>query len=292
MRRHGRKKAGIRKKNRAAAVFLLPSLGGVALFVLIPFTDVIRRSFLDAMGMEFKGIGNYLELFRNSAFLLAVKNTMRFAFICIPVLLLLSLGIAVLLTGAGKRGKLLKNFYLIPMAVPVASIVLLWKFLFHSQGFLSAFCSMVHLPSLDWMNSSAAFWVLVVSYLWKNMGYDIVLWIAALLAIPEEQYEAARVSGAGAFQCFRYITLPQMKGSIFLIGVLSFVNAFRVFREAYLIAGDYPHESIYMLQHLFNNWFTKLDIQKMSAAAVLMAIAVSVILVLVEWWNERQESSE
>ena len=97
MRRHGRKKAGIRKKNRAAAVFLLPSLGGVALFVLIPFTDVIRRSFLDAMGMEFKGIGNYLELFRNSAFLLAVKNTMRFAFICIPVLLLFSLGIAVLL---------------------------------------------------------------------------------------------------------------------------------------------------------------------------------------------------
>ena len=147
MRRHGRKKAGIRKKNRAAAVFLLPSLGGVALFVLIPFADVIRRSFLDAvtphcllpfldaMGMEFKGIGNYLELFHNSAFLLAVKNTMRFAFICIPVLLLFSLGIAVLLTGAGKRGKLLKNFYLIPMAVPVASIVLLWKFLFHSQGF-------------------------------------------------------------------------------------------------------------------------------------------------------------
>ena len=80
-----------------------------------------------------------------------------------------------------------------------------------------------------------------------------------------------------------------MKSSVFLIGVLSFVNAFRVFREAYLIAGDYPHESIYMLQHLFNNWFTKLDIQKMSAAAVLMAIAVSVILVLVEWWNERQE---
>ena len=95
------------------------------------------------------------------------------------------------------------------------------------------------------------------------------------------------------FQCFRYIAhCRSMKSSVFLIGVLSFVNAFRVFREAYLIAGDYPHESIYMLQHLFNNWFTKLDIQKMSAAAVLMAIAVSVILVLVEWWNERQEDRE
>mgnify|MGYP000287856663 CR=1 FL=1 len=136
MRRHGRKKAGIRKKNRAAAVFLLPSLGGVALFVLIPFADVIRRSFLDAMGMEFKGIGNYLELFHNSAFLLAVKNTMRFAFICIPVLLLLSLGIAVLLTGAGKRGKLLKNFLSDSHGGPGGVHSTFYgSFLFHSQGF-------------------------------------------------------------------------------------------------------------------------------------------------------------
>lgn len=177
-------------------------------------------------------------------------------------------------------------------AIPVASVVVFWKLLFDQNGAVNQMLGVLHLTGQDWMNTGYAFWILVGSYLWKNMGYDIVLWIAALSAIPEEQYEAARVSGAGAFQCFRYITLPQMKGSIFLIGVLSFVNAFRVFREAYLIAGDYPHESIYMLQHLFNNWFTKLDIQKMSAAAVLMAIAVSVILVLVEWWNERQESSE
>ena len=97
------------------------------------------------------------------------------------------------------------------MAVPVASIVLLWKFLFHSQGFLSAFCSMVHLPSLDWMNSSAAFWVLVVSYLWKNMGYDIILWSAGLAAIPDNLYEAARVDGAGSLDCFFRITLPNLR---------------------------------------------------------------------------------
>ena len=80
-----------------------------------------------------------------------------------------------------------------------------------------------------------------------------------------------------------------MKSGIVMIGVLSFVNAFRVFREAYLIAGDYPHESIYMLQHLFNNWFTKLDIQKMSAAAVMMAAVVSILLYILEHWNEKQE---
>ena len=80
-----------------------------------------------------------------------------------------------------------------------------------------------------------------------------------------------------------------MKDSVVMIGVLSFVNAFRVFREAYLIAGEYPHSSIYMLQHLFNNWFANLDIQKMSAAAVLLAAGVSLFLLILEWWNERQE---
>lgn len=117
----------------------------------------------------------------------------------------------------------------------------------------------------------------------------MILWLAGLAAISEEQYESAKVNGANGFQIFWYITLPQMKTSAVMIGVLSFINAFRVFREAYLIAGEYPHSSIYMLQHLFNNWFTKLDIQKMSAAAVMMAAGISVLLVLLEWWNTKEE---
>ena len=235
------------------------------------------------------GMDNYRQVLENGAFRQALGNTVRFLCICLPLLLALSFVTAVFLNSITGFARVLRAGFLLPMAIPV---VVFWKLLFDQNGAVNQMLEMLHLTGQDWMNTGYAFWILVGSYLWKNMGYDIVLWIAALLAIPEEQYEAARVSGAGAFQCFRYITLPQMKGSIFLIGVLSFVNAFRVFREAYLIAGDYPHESIYMLQHLFNNWFTKLDIQKMSAAAVLMAIAVSVILVLVEWWNERQESSE
>ena len=97
----------------------------------------------------------------------------------------------------------------------------------------------------------------------------MILWLAGLGAIPEEQYEAAKVQGAGAWACFRYITLPQLKETLFVTALLSFVKAFRVFREACLLAGEYPHESIYMLQHLFNNWFVNLDIQKMTAAAVM-----------------------
>ena len=97
------------------------------------------------------------------------------------------------------------------------------------------------------------------------------------------------MDGAGACQSFWNITLPQMTGSFWMIGILSFINAFRVFREAYLIAGDYPHESIYMLQHLFNNWFVKLDIQKMSAAAVMAAAVIGGIFVILQWRMEKEK---
>lgn len=265
---------------------MMPSLAGMFLFVLLPFGDVVRRSFFNAVGQTFTGLSNYRQVLENEAFRRAFSNTGKFLAVCIPLLLVLSFGIAVILYGLKKMGKALEAGFLLPMAIPVASVVVFWKLIFDGNGILNEFLKQIGGEGQDWMNTGAAFPILVGSYLWKNIGYDIVLWIAALSAIPEEQYEAARVSGAGKLQCFWYITLPQMKNSLFMIGVLSFVNAFRVFREAYLVAGDYPHNSIYMLQHLFNNWFTRLDMQKMSAGAVMTAAAVSVLLILVAIWNE------
>lgn len=277
------------KKQKRAYLFLLPSLMGTAVFVLIPFADVIRRSFFQAVGNTFVGAANYRDVLANRAFQAAVRHTFHFLSICLPLLLFLSFGTALLLYSIPKAKAWFQTVFLLPMAVPVASLVVFWKIMFHGNGLLNDLLELFHVQGKDWMNTDAAFWILVFSYLWKNLGYDVVLWIAALAGIGQEQYEAARVSGAGAKECFFYITLPQMKPGFVLIGVLSFVNAFRVFREAYLIAGDYPHESIYMLQHLFNNWFTKLDIQKMSAGAVMMAAVVSILLCLLEQWNERQE---
>ena len=139
------------------------------------------------------------------------------------------------------------------------------------------------------MNSGSAFWILFISYIWKNLGYDIVLWMAGLAGISSNIYEAARVDGAGEMQCFFYITLPNLKSSLYTITVLSFLNSFKVFREAYLVAGDYPHESIYMMQHLFNNWFVNLDIQKMTAAAVMLIAFSGIILVLFDKNNEEDK---
>lgn len=260
------------KEARKAWLFLLPSLLGITVFVLLPFSDVIRRSFCEAMSQSFTGLSNYRTVLANKAFLLAVKNTARFELLCIPLLLSLSLILALLLYSQQKYAGFFKTTFMIPLAIPAASMVLIWKLLFHEKGLLNVLLLHFGITGSDYMNTDKAFYVLVFSYLWKNTGYDMILWLSGLNGINPSLYEAADADGAGAWQKFRYITFPLLSPSLFMIGILSFINSFKVYREAYLISGNYPHESIYLLQHLFNNWFTSLDIQKMSAAAVLYVL--------------------
>lgn len=279
----------MKKRQRKGYLFLLPSLTGVMLFWVIPYIDVIRRSFFSAVTEEFTGVQNYRTIFNNQAFLLACKNTLRFFGVCIPILVGLSLFAAVLLTRQKHFAHLIKSMFLLPMAIPVASVVLLWKVLFHSQGLLNHLLERLSQGGVDWMNTGASFAVLVVSYLWRNLGYDIVLWAAGLGAIPKSLYEAARVDGAGEWRCFRDITLPNLLPSLFTIVVLSLLNAFKVFREAYLVAGDYPQEDMYLLQHLFNNWYRELSMDKMAAAAVVTgAVILALILVLQKAWDREE----
>lgn len=273
------------RSRRAFLAFLLPSFLGVAVFVLVPFIDVFRRSFTTAVTGEFTGLENYRTVFENGPFRLAVYNTLRFTCICLPLLLILGLAAALMLSQL-KQVQLFKSFFLLPMAMPSATIVLVWKMTFSADGFLNRLLE----THVDFMWTEDAFWVLVFSYVWKNLGYTVILWLAGILAIPGDFIEAARVDGAGSFRVFWSVMLPQLKGSMYTITVLSFLNSFKVFRESYLVAGAYPHESMYMLQHLFNNWFTYLDLDKMAAAAVCVGgILLIVILLLQRLWDGGDE---
>ena len=275
---------------RLAWLFLAPSLAGLLLFVLFPFADTVRRSFFDPMGGSFVGLENYRSVVANGAFRLAAKNTARFIAVCLPLLLALSLALALLVRAARGGGRLFKTTYLIPMAVPVASIALLWQALFAQNGLANALLTALGGRSVDFMGTGAAFWVLIFTYLWKNSGYDMILWMAGLDGISESLYEAARVDGASNFQCFRYITLPGLLPTLFMTAVLSLLNTFKVFREAYLVAGSYPQNDIYLLQHLFNNWFADLDLGRLSAAAVLVAaVLLAAILLFQRFLNRGDE---
>ena len=272
-----------RKGEAAAALaFLAPSFLGIMVFFLIPFIDTVRRSFYDARGVNFIGFDGYASVMENSAFRLAASNTARFVAVCIPLLLLVSLMIALVLRSVRPHGRILKTSYLLPMAVPVASIVLLWQVLFHYRGLMNTALGMFGIEPIDFMESSAAFWVLVFTYLWKNSGYNMVLWLAGLDGIRETLYEAARMDGANAWQCFRFVTLPGLLPTAGLVAILSLLNSFKVFREAYLVSGAYPHDSMYMLQHLFNNWFLNLDISRLCAAAVMLCGVLLLIILLLQ----------
>ena len=235
-------------------LFLLPSLLFVSIMVLIPMLDALRRSFFLAASDRFVGFQNYLAVLRNHAFKLAAANTAKFILVCIPLLLLFSLAVSLMLASFREKRGMFKTSFLVPMAVPVASIVLLWRVFFHKNGLLNAFFALWGMVPVDWVGSKAAFGVVVFAYLWKNFGYDMVLWLSGLSAINPALYEAAQIDGAGSIQRFVRITLPNLMPTLFTITVLSLLNSFKVFREAYLIAGGYPDDSIYMLQHLFNNW--------------------------------------
>jgi len=289
MRRQQEGRRPGRRCERAWLWFLLPSLLGVTVFVCFPFLDVVRRSFLTAVTQEWAGVSNYRMIFENQAFRLAVKNTLRFTAVCLPLLIGLGLFLAVQISKL-KKMQLIKSMFLFPMAMPAATAVLVWKMLFSKQGFLNLLLSWFKLlpggGPVDYMGTGAAFWVLVFSYLWKNLGYTIVLWLAGIFAVPPDIVEAARVDGATERQCFWLVVFPNLKGSLYTITVLSFLNSFKVFREAYLVAGSYPDKSMYLLQHLFNNWFVNLELDKMAAAAVCVGtVLFLVILLLQKFWE-------
>ncbi len=296
-----RQKRGIRRRQaRAAWFFLAPSLAGVTVFTAVPFVDVVRRSFLDSMGRANVGLANYASVCANAAFRLAAANTVRFLAVCLPLLMLISFMLALLIFRRDGKGNLYKTTLVLPMVIPVAAMVLVWKIVFCQDGLLNELLNRLAGAAggsgaagagaaaagtaqvtgaweIDWVNSDFAFPVLVVTYIWKNAGYDLLLWLAGLAAIPESLYDAARVDGAGLWGRLRYITLPGLTGTFGLVLILSVVNAFRVYREAYLLAGSYPNMSIYMIPHLFSHWFLTLDIQNMCTGSMLLVAAALAI---------------
>lgn len=285
----------LKKKKKFFYLFVLPGFGGIMIFVLLPFGDVVRRSFTTAVTGQFHGVNNYRTIFENQAFVLAVRNTLKFTLVCIPLLVLLGFVTALLLNTL-KNKRWIKSMYLFPLAMPTATIVMVWKMVFYKQGFLNLLLSslgrwtgLLGEVHKDYLGTAAAFWVLVGSYIWKNMGYTVVLWLAGLMGIPSGLLEAARVDGAGRWKSLWYIVLPNLKGSLYTIVILSFLNSFKIYREAYLTAGAYPDQSIYLLQHLFNNWFVNLELDKMAAAAVCTGgVLLAAILGLQRLWDQKE----
>lgn len=282
-----------KKRNRPedmklAIFFLAPSIIGFSIFYAIPFIGGIYYSLVsNSFNGSFVGLQNYLELLKNPSFIKAVSNTAIFTSLSVPLNILLSLGLALLLNKKIYGRNIFRTLFITPLVVPVASIVFVLQSLFDIHGTLNAAITVFGLSPVDWMKTDWARVIIVMVYLWKNVGYSMVLFLAGLQNIPIEYYEAAKIDGAGVWKQFTNITLVYLTPTSFFVFIMSIINSFKVFREAYLISGEYPHSSIYMLQHFMNNMFANLDYQKLTSAAFIMAVFI-VMIVLVLFIIERK----
>ena len=162
--------------------------------------------------------------------------------------------------------------------VPTASVILIFEVIFNYNGALNSFLANFGVSAVDWLRGDFSRYIVVLLYLWKNVGYNMILFMASLAAIPKDMIDAASIDGASALRTFFKIKLPYLSSSIVFVGLLSLINSFKVFREVYLLTGDYPNEKLYMLQHFMNNTYGSLDYQKLSAAAMIMCVVMVALI--------------
>lgn len=259
--------------------FIGISLVGVLIFYLLPFIVVIFYAVIDnPLQQNFVFLDNFKNVILNSSFRLAAKNTITFSAIAVPLAVVLSLGLALLLDTKIPFKSQFRTFFLSPLMVPVASIVLIWQVIFHYNGVLNEFLSVFGADKIDWFKSDYNQVIIIALFLWKNLGYNMILFMSALNNIPADLIEVAMIEGAGPIYRFFCIKLRYLSPTILFVGILSLINSFKVFREVFLLTGEYPYEGLYMLQHFMNNTFSSLDYQKLSAAAIIMAIVMVIII--------------
>ena len=259
--------------------YLLPSLAGVSLFFFGPMVQILVNSFQKSpTNAEFVGLRNYERVLTNDAFQMAGKNTLLFSLMAVPLAVILALILALLLNTKLPGRSVFRSMLLNPMMVPVASIVLIWQVLFSFTGSINTYLSDFGIDKIDWMKSDWSRVVILLLFLWKTLGYNMVLFLAALNNVPSELIDTSKIDGAGSGRRFFSISLVYLYPTIFFVGIMSLISSFKIFREVYLLTGDYPFSSLYVLQHFMNNAFRNLDYQKLCAGAIIMALVMILIV--------------
>lgn len=279
-----------RAERRQVNLFLLPSLIGMLVFYILPFLVIIYYSLVNnPVRREFVFFDNFIKLLDNSAFRQATLNTLRFSLSAVPLAVVLSLVLAVGLMRNIPAKSQLRTVFLSPMMVPIASIILIWQVIFHYNGTANELLGLIGIAPIDWLKSDFSQLVVILLFLWKNLGYNMILFMSALAAIPKDVTEVASLEGANSIQIFFKIKLRYLSSTTVFVTLMSIINSFKVFREVYLLTGKYPYDSLYMLQHFMNNVFGQLEYQKLSAAAILMAIVIGAMIAVMLLIDNRLE---
>ena len=262
-------------------LLLMPGLCGLLLFYVIPFFGGIYYSLMDGtFENNYVGLDNYVRVTQNPMFQLGMKNTWELSLICAPVIWLLSFTLAAMLKTLAERSTAFRNILLLPYLMPSSAMLLIWLLMFDYGGVINRLVTAAGYERVLWVEGDALRVPIILLYVWKNLGFSVVLFSSALSAVHPSLYEYASLEGAGWWtQAFR-ITLPQIMPTAFLVFVLAWVNAFKIFKEVYFIGGAYPTQAVYTLQHYMNNKFARLEYQDVTSAAYMFAVGVMVLFAL------------
>lgn len=263
----------IRKKS--VWLFLAPGLLGLMLFYVIPFIGGIYYSLTDGTYRNaFVGMANYVGMWRNQMFLLGLKNTLELSLICAPLVWVLSFAIASLLNRLRPKGAFFRNSVLLPYLMPSSAMLLFWLVIFDFGGVVNRVVTALGFDRVMWLQGSQMRVPIILLFMWKNLGFAVIIFLSAIQAVPEPLYEYATLEGAGFLRQTFGITLPMIVPTAFLVIILEWINAFKIFKEVYFISGAYPDESVYTLQHYMNNMYNKLNYQNVTTAAYSFALIV------------------
>ncbi len=259
-----------RAESRAGWVFIAPALVLIGVFFVIPvlgalvlsFTDFDIYSIGDPANTRFVGLGNYHALLADPLFWKALRNTAYYVVVGGPLSVVVSLAAAMLVNARLVRWKpLFRSAFFAPWVTTLVAVALVWRYLYHPQyGLLNAFLGLVGIGPIDWLgNPHWAMPAIILMSVWKNFGYNMLIFLAGLQTIPPQLYEAAELDGAGTWQRFRQVTVPMLGPTFVFVGVVTMIAAFQIFSEPYVMTQGGPLKStltlvLFMYEQGFRWW--------------------------------------
>jgi len=244
----------VNSERRAGWMFLAPALILIGIFFVVPVLAGLVLSFTDfdlyAIGnpanARFIGLGNYKAVLANPVFWKALGNTFYFVVVGGPLSVLVSLAAALLVHS--KRAKwpgFFRTIYFTPVVTTLVAVAIVWRYLDHPKyGLVNALLNKIGLPSVDWLGDPH--WsmpAIVILAVWKNFGYNMLIFIAGLANIPDEQYEAAQLDGANWWGRFRHVTLPGLAPTFVFVAIITMLGNFQIFAEPYVMTQGGPLQS-------------------------------------------------
>ncbi|MBS7456157.1 carbohydrate ABC transporter permease [Coralloluteibacterium stylophorae] len=290
----------MRRDNLAGWMFVAPAMIVLGVFFAVPVaaavvlsaTDFDLYALADLRNLRFVAIDNYLELLRTPLFWKALGNTFYFVVVGVPLSIALSLGSAMLLNSQVARFKgFFRTALFAPVVTTLVAVAVIWRYLFHTRyGLVNYGLGLVGIDPVDWLGDPRwAMPTIILFAVWKNFGYNMVIFLAGLQAIPGDLYEAARIDGAGAWKQFRHITLPMLAPVLLVVSIITLSGYFQLFAEPYVITqGDPLQSTVSVLYFMYEEGFKWWNLGRASAVAFLLfAIILTVTTVLMRIARKR-----